>query len=227
MGGADTSTGGTNERDACDFGEDSEKCDGDESLACTPVLLSTGTACARDEDCEASALCFEQTDASMSTGECLDVVGACEPRCAGDFHCADGESCDRFTGECSSTVRGGERFGSSCAEDDDCAGVCRVIDADEAECEENCRVGAESGCGFEQLEGSGVACAFFAYDLSDVDVSQGSGDLGVCADLCDCNDDCPGTQRCLAATRAWLAGRPSNAPQRGAWRRWFRQRGAR
>ena len=28
----------------------------------------------------------------------------------------------------------------------------------------------------------------------------------------------------LAATRAWLAGRPSNAPPRGAWRRWFRQR---
>ena len=28
----------------------------------------------------------------------------------------------------------------------------------------------------------------------------------------------------LAATRAWLAGRPSNAPPRGAWRRWLRQR---
>jgi Fe-S cluster biogenesis protein NfuA len=28
----------------------------------------------------------------------------------------------------------------------------------------------------------------------------------------------------LAATQAWLAGRPSNAPPRGAWRRWFRQR---
>jgi hypothetical protein len=27
----------------------------------------------------------------------------------------------------------------------------------------------------------------------------------------------------LAATRAWLAGRPSNAPL-GPWRRWFRQR---
>ena len=28
----------------------------------------------------------------------------------------------------------------------------------------------------------------------------------------------------LAATRAWLAGRPSNAPPRGAWRRWLRRR---
>jgi hypothetical protein len=27
----------------------------------------------------------------------------------------------------------------------------------------------------------------------------------------------------LAATRAWLAGRPSNAPPPGAWRGWFRQ----
>jgi hypothetical protein len=27
----------------------------------------------------------------------------------------------------------------------------------------------------------------------------------------------------LATTQAWLAGRPSNAPPRGAWRRWFRQ----
>ena len=28
----------------------------------------------------------------------------------------------------------------------------------------------------------------------------------------------------LAATRAWFAGRPSNAPPRGAWRRWLRRR---
>ena len=28
----------------------------------------------------------------------------------------------------------------------------------------------------------------------------------------------------LAATRAWLAGRPSNAPTGGAWRQWLQRR---
>src|SRR5690606_26339918 len=80
---------------------------------------------------------------------------------------------------------------------DTCAGTCVAIDDDQAECEEYCRVGAQGGCGESELEGSGVACAFFAYDLSDIDESQGAGDLGVCAHLCDCNSDCPGAQLCL------------------------------
>jgi hypothetical protein len=49
----------------------------------------------------------------------------------------------------------------------------------------------------EALEGSGVACAYFAYDLSALEKEQGAGDTGICALLCDCDDDCPGDQICL------------------------------
>jgi hypothetical protein len=65
------------------------------------------------------------------------------------------------------------------------------------ECEQTCRIGAPSGCGAANLTEANVSCAFFAYDLTDAGITQGFGDVGICAVLCNCSADCPGAQRCL------------------------------
>lgn len=189
----DDATGGTSGDgdsvapfEACEFGDDADKCDGDANVACTPVPEETGDECNRDSECEDGALCFESMDASASAGECLRIVGRCLPI---------------------EEPAEGDRFGESCTVgQDSCAGSCVAIDGDEGECEEHCRVGASSGCGQADLEGSGVACAFFAYDLSDIDAEQGEGDLGVCAHLCNCADDCPGDQWCLSQPTGEFGG---------------------
>lgn len=181
----------------CDFGEDAMKCEARADLACTPAGTPTGVDCSRDEDCQSGELCFEKRGDEATSGVCLALFGTCNPVCGGDFDCTEGEHCDPKSGACSGTAPSGSSFGETCDSDLDCRGLCVEVNSDVSECEEYCRVGAKSGCGKETLQSSGVACAFFAYDLSGAELPQGDGDVGVCAELCSCNDDCPGAQLCL------------------------------
>lgn len=195
--------------DPCEFGADAEKCDGQNDLACTPVLGETGTSCDRDEDCGARELCFDSsdTDSDASTGVCLRLYGECLPRCGGDFDCDDGRPCDIKSGTCREDAQnGGARFGETCESYDDCAGICVPVTEEVSECEEHCRVGATSGCGVEELSGSNIACAYFAYALSDFGEDQGAGDVGICAQLCNCSSECPGEQKCNALPTRGFAG---------------------
>lgn len=147
------------------------------NLACTPVLEPTGATCDRDQDCAVGSLCFESASTDSSIGECLSVSGQCLELEVSDV---------------------GDRYGSDCTPGTTtCAGTCVPIDESGAECEEPCRVGEDSGCGLEFLQGNGVACAYFAYDLSALHIEQGAGDVGICAKLCNCHDECPGSQLCL------------------------------
>jgi hypothetical protein len=190
---------------SCDFGDDPDKCSGRSDLACAPAVIFGADACTTDTQCSDDELCLVDQD----TGEaaCSEVVGECAPRCGGDFDCEDGQACDPESGECTSSAVSGKRFGEACdPQADECAGVCIEFADGTAECEEACRVGAPSGCGQEEIAGSSVACAYFAYDLSDLDVEQGSGDTGICAKLCDCDDDCPDSQMCLAISSGDYAG---------------------
>jgi len=172
----------------CDFGEDADKCGGQDDVACTPALAPTSRSCDEDADCDDGELCFVSEE-DPSEGTCQDIVGACLAL---------------------PEVGNGLPFGEACDPDaatDPCAGQCVPIgDGASGECEENCRVLSASGCGEDVLEGSNVACGFFAYDLSDAGIEQGAGDLGVCATLCNCNADCPGEQTCLSAPSGDFAG---------------------
>jgi len=183
---------------ACEFGDDQTKCGGQEDLVCALELDPTGQACDDDEDCNSGELCFASAD------------GAAEG------------TCDRIVGACASLpdTGAGLPFGEACdpnATTDPCAGDCVPIGEEGGgECEELCRIGATSGCGEDVIASSDVACAFYAYDLSDAGIEQGAGDLGVCAQFCNCNADCPGQQLCLSApTDAYLGicagGIPSEA----------------
>lgn len=189
--GDDDSTG-----EACDFGPDESKCEGRSDVVCSPYVASGGDPCDRDAQCNDDELCLVDDDTGRAT--CSRILGECSPRCGGDFNCPQGEHCHSENGTCQTKPPQGDGFGTSCdPEDSECQGPCVEFENGTSECEEHCRVGASSGCGMEKLEGSGVACAYFAYDLSALDVEQGAGDTGICAHLCDCNSDCPDDQNCL------------------------------
>lgn len=196
----------------CEFGPNAAKCDGLASVACTPVLGESGISCNRDEDCAARELCFESSDpdsdVDASAGVCLRLYGECLPRCGGDFDCDDGQECDIKSGACVDNANNaGARFGESCESDSDCAGICVAITDDGvSECEEHCRVGASSGCGTENLETSDIACAYFAYALDKFGEEQGAGDVGICAQLCNCSSECPGEQKCSSLPTRGFAG---------------------
>jgi len=184
---------------SCEFGNDETKCNGAADRACAPTLVSTETECNRDAECEEGALCFESSNSNASEGLCMKVEPLCVFRCGGDFDCEGEAKCNPASGRCEAAVELGARFGEACGSGaDECAGHCVQVDDDRWECEEQCRVGAASGCGEAVLEDSNAACAYFAFDLDDIDVEQGAGDAGVCARLCDCDGDCPGDQLCLA-----------------------------
>ncbi len=171
---------------ACELGDDTDKCEGDVKQSCSPFLLPENEGCNLDEDCPARTLCFESSRFDHYSGECFSLTAQCV-----------GEPSEKE----------GLNFGENCdPKQDDCAGKCVQVDEHTFECEEHCRVGSPQGCGVSDLGEAGLACPFFAYDLSDFNQDQGLGDTGICAHLCNCNDDCPGEQRCLAAPESGYAG---------------------
>lgn len=161
--------------------------------SCLPGLLETGTLCVSDNQCGESELCLQGPQ--NEEAQCFEIVGHCTPRCSGDFDCSSGY-CDPKSGECVEEEPTGRSFGEHCTQDGQCRGSCVEFEDGTSECEERCRVGAASGCGFPRLEESGVFCAYFAFDLSAIEFEQGSGDTGICASLCGCDGDCPDDQRC-------------------------------
>lgn len=189
---------------ACDFGEDTSKCGGRADFSCSPTLVRTGVECQSDSDCDAGDGCYEVTSGATTSGECRKVLGGCLPRCGADSDCTDGRFCDLGSGECVSKARDGLENGSICdPSKDECRGICAATSDTEGFCEERCRIGSSSGCGFEKLSAEKVACAFFAFEVG---TDQGSGDTGVCASLCNCNSDCSSTELCLSSPVGDFAG---------------------
>ncbi len=195
---------------SCEFGTqpaEENKCYLRPELSCQPLSVSTGVSCTDDADCrgdvtlvdaygEAVPLCFE--------GEC-SLLSACLPRCNSDFDCPEGRFCDPATGECASEMITGQGVGETCDPDatDECRGICIELPDGSGECEENCTVGAQGGCGFADASEAPVRCEFFTFDFGR---EMGGQDEGSCATLCDCNADCPGEQHCFAFDDVPTAG---------------------
>lgn len=186
--------------EGCEYGTpdpmafDREKCHGRREFVCRPVLLEGKGSCDEDDDCDPDEACSGET--------CHPAVTACMPQCNGDFDCPAGRFCDPKTGECIDDVPGGRQLGESCRPDaDDCRGVCaQVGGASDWRCAEPCTLGVYPSCG-SPTDPAEVGCAV----LSGLDASF--GDLGWCARLCDCNDDCPVGRQCVTVDREYL-GRP-------------------
>src|SRR5262249_6391646 len=124
-------------------------------------------------------------------------IGYCKPTCRGDFDCASANRvCDLSDGVCKDKLDAIRTLpaGSKCdpnANTDRCAGACVGIISGDASttdigfCSGFCKLG-DQGCGFDPSSSDPVDsfCLFGTSMQSDLD------DLGFCAQLCDCNDDC-------------------------------------
>lgn len=127
--------------------------------------------------CEATpgSLCEPLTD---------DGMGICRPVCNFDEQCASGH-CDRQLSVCVANATHYEvELGTSCDPDaNTCNGVCLTLSTGYSVCSARCRFGSAEECGSSSASELSAVCAFAAPD-------GGLGDLGYCAELCDCDDDC-------------------------------------
>jgi hypothetical protein len=149
------------------------------------------------------AKCHNRRDmACADPGGTGQGVGYCAPTCRGDFDCA-GRTCDLDTGVCTDPIDPARKLpiGAKCdprAMTNLCSGACvGVSDGPTATigfCSGTCRL-SEIGCGISpSATGPKDAfCLFPADPRSDV------GDLGFCAETCDCNDDCGSSDFVCAA----------------------------
>ncbi len=113
-------------------------------------------------------------------------VGFCRPACRSDLDCAR-RHCDLGTGLCSDDAQTGDPIGAPCNPGptvSSCAGGCLDHGTTFAECSGVCSFGM-AGCGQESQE---APLDYFC--TLDPTVGSGNGDLGYCAKLCDCDDDC-------------------------------------
>lgn len=153
-------------------GFDSSKCQGRPEMACTPV--SGGGS-----------------------------FGVCAPRCNSHTDCNAGWYCHPNDGLCRQEPPLGAPVGEPCAGDDDCLGDCLPIasgvDGGSALsiCVESCTHGAPNACGWSDTAAPAPAfCLFGADGIQPVD-GPGTGDLGECTKLCDCDDQCPSPFGCV------------------------------
>jgi len=133
--------------------------------------------------------CRGRSDLVCSESPAGSRSGYCRPACRSDVDC-DGRYCDLSTGLCGDSVRTGDPIGAACSADTvlstTCAGGCMPISATFAECSGVCSYGTGTpGCGQSNLS---ARLSYYCY----IDPTSGSGlgDLGYCANLCDCDNDC-------------------------------------
>ncbi|MBK6692888.1 MAG: hypothetical protein IPG50_11905 [Myxococcales bacterium] len=120
----------------------------------------------------------------------------CAPSCNDDSACAAGEKCDLGRGFCSktSTANAGD-IGLGYKRDGGteiaCSTTYRRIDApaDVLYCSAPCVVGVLPACGWNGTGKANAGCIF-------APTGGGAGDLGNCAELCDCDSDCRAPLRC-------------------------------
>jgi hypothetical protein len=184
--------------EACEYGSslegafDAEKCHGRTEFACKPTRFDSDTTCVDESDCDDDERC---------DSVCYRVKPTCMPQCNGDSDCDSGLFCDPRTGECVSDLPRGRGLAERCnvdTEPDVCRGTCGQIERVEGgRCDESCTLGAYPACGLVSNPPN-VGCAIPVVN------DAGFGDVGYCAPLCDCTDDCPSSLHCAVATFAYL-----------------------
>jgi hypothetical protein len=168
---------------------DPQKCHGRKEVACSPFLASEALGPCASGDCPKGQACG--TD-----NQCHTLYPACTPQCGSDLECAPGY-CNPRTGNCTTVQPTGKSIGEVCTPAGDggteeCRGRCYGFsDAPGNFCSQLCGFGQDLQCEWEGPT-SGPAPGICMYGFAAVfdNDGPGNGDLGLCAPLCDCNDDC-------------------------------------
>jgi hypothetical protein len=158
-----------------------DKCHGREEVVCT--LLPRG-----DEVCELDGDCPVDGEV-CAAGQCW--MFGCQPNCGSDADCASGMFCDFDFGFCVEEEPEGKDITDSCDPGltmDECQGFCIANDDTEETgfCTAICNLGSPVGCGYTGEGQADAACLFATGLVPD----PGPNDIGLCGQLCDCNDDC-------------------------------------
>ncbi len=174
--------------------------------ACTKIdptaicLPATATSAYCVEPCTIGMIpsgevkCHNRHDTACSASR-SGAFAYCRPACRGDFDCS-GRKCDLARGLCvdAPNLNGTRPVGTACdpnATTNACLGPCLGFTSDDGGssnlgfCSGLCTIG-EVGCGVDPTSKGqvGSMCLFAPSQSNDL------GDLGFCAQLCDCNDEC-------------------------------------
>jgi hypothetical protein len=123
------------------------------------------------------SVCAEKPEGSRT--------GYCRPACRNDKDCAP-RHCDIGTGLCGDAAPSGDSIGAACDPGNSaCAGGCFPEANNYAECSGPCSYGEPGGCGQAQTT---PPYDYFCY--IDGALGAGAGDLGYCARVCSCDNDC-------------------------------------
>ena len=162
---------------------DPPKCHLRPDFSCTPLdTFPTGSTCVNYLDCLAGEACY--------AGECVVVLSACLPTCAGDIDCPSGTFCDREFGTCKPGSTAGLPLGSACdplAASDPCLGFCQAASGVpnlDGTCAEICSY--LNPCSWDEGTDYGGICLIPTAVNENADI----GDFGYCSELCDCSSDC-------------------------------------
>jgi hypothetical protein len=141
------------------------------------ATCTLGNPAAVDDKCDGRGdlACTEKV---ANSGE-----GYCRPACQNDGECTP-RHCNLSTGLCNDLAVQGSGIGADCTPQSNCTGGCLTHNATFSECSGACTLGAV-GCG----ESRDVGPPYDAYCLIEPR-GAGLGDLGYCAKLCDCDDQC-------------------------------------
>lgn len=163
----------------CTFGAPSgeSKCWGQRDMACRPFAIEPAVSCLKaGEKCPDGTFCFR--------GACREA--ACGPRCNTDADCAEGRSCNAYSGLCDEGSQPAVPIGAECPGDEDpnstvCGnGTCLLLSADGVNVKRMCT----QTCTLGTLCGDSGACVFARLD------PYAAGDIGYCVQRCNCNADC-------------------------------------
>jgi len=152
------------------------------------------------ESSEISALCLPRCEVGTnSASKCgsgqiacerlgqQSSQGYCRPICTIDADCSTGQ-CDLKHGVCvAGAPNEGFPMGRACDPLDDpadlCAGLCLQIEGAPSMCSHRCVFGSSNECAMGDEEGRQGACVLTT-------PGGGIGDIGYCAPLCSCPEDC-------------------------------------
>ncbi len=168
--------------------------------------IDTGSVCIVGDAAKAVAYCYERCQEGTQTTDtpkCHDRsdmacapnpqdVGYCAPTCANDAACGT-RKCDPLSGLCSDSVSlGTGSIGAACdptGTTNTCDGACLTVGAGtpssaNSACTRVCSLGATTACGPATSMQPTATC------IPLIDQNEGMGDVGACAELCNCDADC-------------------------------------